>query len=1026
MGKMQQSNTSDTPQELRALAEERLLNKGDPTLKTQYSALSLSPEELLRLIHELSIHQIELEMQQDELVRSRMETEETLQKYTELYDFAPICHVTMGRNSTILHANLTASKLLGIDRSSLHGMPFKQFVIPEDHRKIEALLDNVFTKRVTGPIEVMLVAKDPESSANPLRTIRIDAAIPDADDGSRVILYDITEQKKIELEVERLARALLAINNCNQALIHATDEIELLQTICTTIVTTGGYRMVWVGYAEHDKEKTVRPVAQSGYDEGYIERAGITWADVPSGQGPAGTSIRTCQVSSIRNIQKDKRFLPWQIEAVKRGYASVQSLPLHYDDEVYGAITIYSEVENAFTTEETQLLSALADNLGYGISKMRTEEKKRGAENAISEKQKRFSQVLELTNAGVWEVDLESGEHIWSDELWDLYGLTRGDEKPSKELWLKSIHPDDRNEMLKVVGDAEKNRIPANFEYRVLHPDGTLRWLMAKGMPILVDNGNAVRYIGTSIDITDRKLIELERKRLIDRQTGFEAILNIKQIGLWELDLLTKKVFRTLEDARIFGYDSNKEHWTYKTFLDHVIPEERAQVERQFKEAIATKSNVSIECRICRTDGGIRWILVTVGYQYDQQGQVRFVSGITHDITHRRRLEEESELLRIHLHHSQKMQMVGKLAGGIAHDFNNMLTVILGHTEQALGRKDSSYGDLKAIEQAANHSAELTRQLLAFAQKQTVNAQILDLNASTEDMLSMLRRLIGENITLTWIPGIQESLVKIAPSQVGQILTNLCVNACDAIDKIGNITIETAKIHVIKTECAAGHTCSIPGDYITLSITDNGHGIDKKFLPHIMEPFFTTKEIGKGTGMGLATVYGIVKQSSGFLDVESEINTGTRIRIYLPLKRHGASQTGNGSIESTLIQEKETILLVDDEHDILHLCRLMLEENGYTVITAASPIEAIELAKNKCDKIKLLVTDVVMPEMSGSDLFNQLERVCPNLQVIYMSAYTSDFITRHMADIEGATFIEKPFSMPSLIKILNKILKKSD
>ena len=1023
MGKKRQSNNSDTPVELRALAEERLGQRHPNTDVSAFSTTS-SPEELFRIIHELSVHQIELELQQDELVRSRMEIEETLQRYTQLYDFAPVCHVTLGRNSTILHANLNAAKLLGVDRSRLPGMRFQQFVAPEDYRKIDALLDDVFTKRVTATVEITLAAQHTESSAYPLRSVRIDTAIPDVDDGCKIILSDISEQKITEIELQRLTRSLLAINHCNQALIYSTDEIELLQKICSTIVTTGGYRMAWVGYAEHDNNKTVRPVAQAGFDEGYIRRAGITWADVPSGQGPSGTAIRTCQVSTIRNLQKDPKFLPWRSEAIKKGYASVQALPLQHDDKVYGAITIYSEKENAFNTDETQLLTGLADNLAYGISKIRTQEEKRHAEQTLIEKQNRFTHALESAHAGVWDLDLSTGEYIWSDEIWRLYGLTRGDENPSEMLLQKAIHPDDRNETLRIIKHAKKNQIPINIEYRVFHLDGTVRWLMVKGTPIFDHKRDAVRYIGTSIDITDRKLIELERERLMNRQSGFEAVLNIKRIGLWELDLLNNTVFRTLEDARIFGYDSTEDNWRYETFLDHVLPEDRTEVDRQFKEALATKSDLNIECRIRRADGEIRWIWVAAGYQYKQQGDVRFVSGITHDITQRRLFEEESDRLQAQLQHSQKMQIVGQLAGGIAHDFNNMLMVILGHTEQALERKDSSYRDLEVIKEAANHSAELTRQLLAFGQKQSVTTQILDLNASVEDMLSMMRRLIGENITLSWIPGAQDSLVKIAPSQVGQILSNLCMNARDAIEKSGNITIETGKIHVNKTESTAMHTCSIPGDYITLSITDNGHGIDKKLLPHIVEPFFTTKEVGKGSGMGLATVYGIVKQNNGFIDIESEKDNGTKINIYLPLQRHDAAQDSNSNMKSSLIQGKETILLVEDGYDILHHCRQMLEHKGYSVLAAASPMEAIELAKCNKDSIKLLVTDVVMPEMNGNDLFKELERVCRNLKVIYMSAYTSDFITRQLPGNDKVSFIEKPFSIAAFIKIIKEKLIK--
>ncbi len=1023
MADNQQSNTSETPSELRALAEKRLKQK---LLGSGVSSLNLnsSPEDLLKLIHELSVHQIEIEMQQDELFSSRLEIEDTLGRYAKLYDFAPASYVTLGRNGTILHTNLTASKLLGVDRSILYGMRIKQFVIPDDYRKIDALLVDVFAQKEPATVSVRLVAKDAQSPAPTLRSIRIDASKPDADDGCLVILSDVTEQKNAAVTLQRQAAALQTINECNQALLYSTLEFELLQKICDTIVTTGGYRSAWVGYTKHDKHKPVRPVAQAGYQGEHIKRAGISWSDVQFAQGPTGTAIQTAKVTTISDIQNNESYSPWRTEAMEQGYASVQALPLRQDNEVFGAITIYSAREQAFNTEETRLLSALADNIAYSISKIRLQEEKRQAEKALKEKQDLFTQTLESAHAGVWDRDLKSGENIWSNELWNLYGLTPGKEKASAKLWQSTIHPDDRQEILKIVNDAENHHNPIHIEYRILHPDGTVRWLMAKGIPIFDSKGEAVRTIGTCIDITDRKVIEHEHQRALARQTGLEALLKIKRIGFFELDLSNNTLYSTEQFAHIFGYDAPQESWNYAAMLNHILPEERLEVDRQFKEALPAKNNITIECRIRRHDGQTRWIWVAVGYQSDHEGHAGFMTGITRDITNRKLFIEENEQLQLHLQHSQKMQMVGQLAGGIAHDFNNMLTVILGHTELALERQDSSFRDLKAIEKAANHSAELTRQLLAFARRQSVTTQILDLNASVEEMLSMIRRIIGDHITLTWNPRIKYPMVKIAPSQVGQILTNLCVNARDAIESTGNILIETGDIHVGKTQSPAMHTCSIPGDYITLSVTDNGHGIDKKLLPHILEPFFTTKEAGKGTGMGLATVYGIVKQSNGFIDVESQKGKGTRISIYLPLKPQTAEPVIKGSTESTTRQGQETILLVEDEHDILHLCREELENNGYRVLAASTPLEAIALAKTNKERLTLLVTDVVMPEMNGSDLFSELEKISQTLKVIYMSAYTTDFITRHLGKSEGVSFIEKPFTMPTFIKTVTRILRK--
>ncbi len=389
-------------------------------------------------------------------------------------------------------------------------------------------------------------------------------------------------------------------------------------------------------------------------------------------------------------------------------------------------------------------------------------------------------------------------------------------------------------------------------------------------------------------------------------------------------------------------------------------------------------------------------------------------------------LEEEREKLQAQLLHSQKMEMVGQLAGGIAHDFNNMLGVILGHAEIALEKKNLSssiISDLDAIQRAATRSANLTRQLLAFARKQIALPITLDLNATVEGMLSMLKRLIGENISLDWIPTREQNLVKIDPSQLDQILVNLCVNARDAITGDGKITIQTGRLCVNREDCPSRHLCIIPGDYITLAVTDNGSGIEKKHHSHIFEPFFTTKEIGKGTGLGLSTVYGIVKQNNGCITFESEWGTGTTFKISLPLHKIPNKKNIEYEASETIsLENKKTVLLCEDQPDILSVCQRIIEQQGYLVITAATPKEAISIASSHKGLIDLLLTDVVMPEMNGSQLADKIQSICPTVKTLFMSGYTSDIIASHGVVEDGVNFIQKPFSGQQLIRSVQKSL----
>ncbi|WP_024333649.1 PAS domain S-box protein [Desulfotignum balticum] len=377
----------------------------------------------------------------------------------------------------------------------------------------------------------------------------------------------------------------------------------------------------------------------------------------------------------------------------------------------------------------------------------------------------------------------------------------------------------------------------------------------------------------------------------------------------------------------------------------------------------------------------------------------------------------ENTKLQNQLLQARKMESVGRLAGGVAHDFNNMLGVILGHVEFALekiGENHDLAAGLKEIQTAARRSADLTKQLLTFARKQIISPRPLDLNDTVESMLNMLRRLIGEDIDLVWKPAAHSWTVKMDPSQIDQILANLCINARDAIAGVGRLTIETGKKTFDEQYCRE-NAGFIPGDYALLSVSDNGCGMDRDTLKNLFEPFFTTKEMGKGTGLGLATIYGIVKQNSGFINVYSEPGQGSTFNIYLPRFAAEGREPGDIPREKTAAAGTETILVVEDEPAILRMTCMMLEQKGYTVLPAATPAEALEKVENHSCAIDLLLSDVVLPEMSGRDLAGQIMGLCPGIRILFMSGYTADVIAHQGVLDDGVAFIQKPFSMNDLL-----------
>ena len=397
------------------------------------------------------------------------------------------------------------------------------------------------------------------------------------------------------------------------------------------------------------------------------------------------------------------------------------------------------------------------------------------------------------------------------------------------------------------------------------------------------------------------------------------------------------------------------------------------------------------------------------------------------DITERKQAENEKERLQAQLSQAQKVESVGRLAGGVAHDFNNKLTIINGYAEMAIDMMDPSDPVRETIQEiyaAGNQSAGIVRQLLAFARKQTISPVLLDLNNTISGMLKMLQRLIGENIDLAWHPGKNLWPVKIDPSQVDQIMANLAVNSRDAISDVGNLTIETKNTIVDEDYCRLNPE-AIPGHYVMLAVSDDGCGIEKEGRDQIFEPYFTTKETGKGTGLGLPTIFGIVKQNEGFLNVYSEPGEGTTFKIYFP-----SEVTESSSLESVkessgkIPKGSETILLVEDEPPILKMGREMIKRLGYKVLTAENPNDALRQSLEYDGKIHLLITDVVMPEMNGRDLSVHLSKNHPGLKSLYMSGYTADVIAHHGVIDEGVQFIQKPFSLKDLAEKVREVIEQ--
>jgi PAS domain S-box-containing protein len=622
-----------------------------------------------------------------------------------------------------------------------------------------------------------------------------------------------------------------------------------------------------------------------------------------------------------------------------------------------------------------------------------------------------YRAIFNATNEAILVHALENGKILdVNDSTLEMYGYTRDEALALNiEQMSQGTPPYSQKEAVEYIEKATSQG-PQIFEWHCRRKNGELFWAEVS-LKVVVNGGNK-KIIAVVRDISERKQME---NKLKESEERFKALHNASFGGITIHDKgLILECNQGL--AEISGY--SVEELIGMDGLLLIAPSARELVLHNIASGYE-KAYEAVGIRKNGEEYPLRLEARKVPYKGKIVRTVEF-----RDITENKRYEAEQERMQKQLEQAQKMESVGRLAGGIAHDFNNMLGVILGYSEMLLDLTEAGHpmhSGLKGIQQAAVRSADLTRQLLAFARKQTVAPKVLDLNETVEGMLKMLRRLIGEDIDLAWMPGEELGPVKIDPSQIDQILANLCVNARDAIGDTGKVTIKTDNVVFDALYCAEHHG-TLPGDFVLLAVSDDGCGMEHEILSHLFEPFFTTKEMGKGTGLGLSMVYGIVKQNNGFINVYSEPGLGTTFKIYLP--RYNSQSEGKAKIEAVVPVGTglETILLVEDEPMILEMTVVMLQRLGYTILPAATPGEALQLARRHANAIDLLMTDVVMPEMNGRDLAKSLQSLYPELKCLFMSGYTANVIAHHGVLDEGVNFLQKPFSQKDLAAKIRQTL----
>ena len=1061
----------------------------------------------------------------EDVTESRLEAR-VLSRYRLLSEHSRDIMLFVAQDGRIVEANRMAVEAYGYDRGELLGKTIYELRADDTAPLVSDQMGRADAKGLL--FETVHRRKDGT-------TFDVEVSSAGADFGDdRVLLSvirDITERKRTGEALKRKNRALAVLGRGSHALTRATEESQLLRDLCEAVVSEGGYRMAWVGRAEEDEVKSVRPVAQAGFEDGYLERIGVTWSDGERGAGPVGRAIRENRVCVVRDTSTDASFAPWRGEALRQGYRSVIALPLSSGTIGHMALGIYADEPDAFDEEELALLRQLADDITSGLLALRAEAGRAKAETALIRSEAQFRAVFEHTGIGVTLVDTGGRLLQVNPAFESMLGYAPGE---MESLTFAQVsHPDDIKIDIALFRELLCGaRDQYQIEKRYLRKDGQVVWGQLNASLIRDAGGEIVYVVGSITDITERKRGEEQLIRISRAVEGASDAIRIS-------DLEARSTFHNSSFVRLFGYtveELNAAGGASVLFLDEgvggevlatglngrswrgevelrgwdgrvivadishdavydeggncigvigvytdvterkqmqdalrrseelyrglvenakdmiithdlegnytsvnraaleltgytleealamnlsqaIAPEYVEKAQRMIAKKIAGEEEETIyDLEILAKDAS-RIVVEVSSWLVCKDGQPVGVQAIGRDIGERRQLEEQ-------LRQAQKMEAVGRLAGGVAHDFNNILTAITGYSDLALRRLkpfDPVLRNIEEVRKAANRAASLTQQLLAFSRKQIMQPKVVDLNQLVEDSAKMLRRLIGEDIEVItrFEPRLDRVLAD--PGQVEQVLMNLVVNARDAMPRGGRITVATANVR-FDEEFVSHHAGARLGHYVMLSVSDTGTGMDEKTKAQIFEPFFTTKEVGKGTGLGLSTVYGIVKQSEGYVWVDSEVEVGTTLRIYLPRADGAAGQAGTAEQRAKMADGWETVLIVEDDATLRRLAREILQTFGYHVLTAASGEEARRCLEDYEGEVHLLLTDVVMPGMSGRELDEAVRGMRPMMKTLLMSGYTDDSEVLRGVLEEGLAFLQKPFTPDALSKKVREVI----
>lgn len=828
--------------------------------------------------------------------------------------------------------------------------------------------------------------------------------------GNIVEVYQNAVRHRQDMEdLRKSNRMYKLLSGCNQFLLRASNEWNFLHGICRTLVAVGEYQSAWVGFSEGGADEILRPVASAGFEAGYLESLNITWADSEPGRGPIGTAIRTGRTCIVNESPHDSNEAAWREEAVRRDYGSMIALPLSINGQPLGALNIYAKKPDAFDAGEVKLLEELAADLAYGIASYRarvhlaqTVNDLREAEQSLRTSQQMLQMVFNSIPVSVFWKDREAiylgcNQHFAEDvnlnSPQDIIGKTDFDLSWSQRAEFRRA--DDRQVMDSGVSNIQ-------CEEALTAPDGAVHWLSASKVPFRDADGNIVGVLGCYEDITEKKKCSEEITKLaslVEQSADFIVLATPEG----------KLTYLNLAGRMLMGIDSSIEVRETRIF-DYIMEEDLGRFKNKVLPELLEKSHWQGEFHLKHLKTGRPIVCDLTAFQITQPGMTDrpiALAMIGRDITNRKSLETQ-------LRQAQKMEAIGQLAGGIAHDFNNLLQPILGYTELLLRKFSAEHqcvNDLEHIKIATERAADLNRQLLAFSRQQVLEYRDIDLNQLVGNFLKIIQRIIPEDIVVEFLPGDSPETVHADSGQIEQVLMNLCINARDAMPDGGRLTIETKNALVDDIDLATRPWMQ-KGSYVLLRVADTGCGMDETTQSHIYEPFFTTKEAGKGTGLGLAMAYGIVKQHNGYIYVTSRPSEGSVFWIYLPSIERKPEAT-RMETEFSAPGGTETILVAEDAELVRELAVRILEQAGYTVLTAKDGEEAVQVFEFNAERIAIVMLDLIMPQIGGTEAYRRIRSLKPEIPIIFATGYKS--MDDELVLGGNEKLLHKPYSPDALL-----------